>query len=122
MKRNGKYLDALLKDVHLNWGTTGHTDGAQRNRDKLEAYIPISSSDASALELTRGLNFDVEGCDFQLRSSGSQGLNNQYGKNFESSGDLKLLGRHLKDVMKLVPGCTVRVAWISEDRVTITKL
>lgn len=122
MERTGKYIDAVLQRVHLNWGTTGLTDGARRNRHELEVYIPISSSKAEYLELRRGEEFNVSDCDFKLRASGSQGTNRQYGKNFESSGNLRLLGSHLKNVMGLTPGCTVRVEWISEDTVKISKI
>ncbi|MEG7637397.1 hypothetical protein SQQ66_03275 [Enterococcus casseliflavus] len=122
MDRTGKFFVTPLQRVHLNWGTTGTTDGLPRKRHPLECYIPISSSIAKELNLYKGKCFHLANTDFELRVSGSQGENNEYGKNLESLGNLKLLGGYLKDQLGLSPGCQVRVEWLDSNTVEIRKI
>ncbi|KAA9179315.1 hypothetical protein F6X86_05295 [Enterococcus durans] len=122
MDRTGKYFDVILKDAHLNWGRKGITNGLPRNRHKLESYIPICSQVAKELLLIRGQRFNVYGCDFQLRVSGSQGKDKRYGKNFESAGNLKLLGEHLKQKLHLYPESKIRIEWIDSNTINIQKM
>lgn len=122
MDRTGKSFDVNLEKIHLKWGTTGMTDGSPRDRSELEAYIPIPMRIAKELNLLRSDCFYVENLDFQLRVSGSQGPNNEYGKQFTSAGNLKPLGIYLKNQLNLQPGNRVRVEWISQDTVSIAKI
>lgn len=122
MNLTGKYFDVILKDIHLKWGTLGNKDGYPRNRHELEVYIPIPSKIAKEFNLLRGQCFNVQNCDFQLRVSGSQGENKAFGKNFESAGNLKLLGEYLKQQLNLYPGSKIRIKWISQETINISKI
>ncbi|MEK5230497.1 hypothetical protein MHB42_01855 [Lysinibacillus sp. FSL K6-0232] len=116
MDRTGSFMSVELKHVHLNWGTTSNS--GTRRRDEFEVYIPIPIDDARRLELRRGLTFYVNNQEFKLRASGSQA--EDLGKNFESDGNLKLLGRYLKIELGAQPGDIVTIYWESNTEVSIT--
>jgi len=116
MDRTGLSMSVELKHVHLNWGTTSTT--GDRKRNELEAYIPIKIDDARRLNLKRGVSFYVKGQDFKLRASGTQ--SDGLGKNFQSEGNLKLLGWYLKEELGAKSEDIVEIYWESKTEVSIT--
>ena len=111
--------DELIVDfdhIHLNWNERPNT-----KRRPFEAYIPIRINDARRLELLRPCpNYHVQGTNFSIFAGGSQGSNHEYGKNFESRGDLTLLGIFLINHLHASVGDRVRVFWATDTEVTIS--
>ncbi|WP_321993480.1 phospholipase D-like domain-containing protein [Clostridium butyricum] len=119
MAVTGDYFEAELLPVHLNWGTTSRN--GQRNRHPDEVYIPIFIDVARNLDLFNdGTEFAVQGQNFNVKATGTQGLNSDYGKNLTSANGLKPLGRYLKGQLNAHPGDIVRVEWITNTEVSIT--
>ena len=118
MATAGDYFEVELLPVHLNWGTTSR-DGT-RHRHPDEVYIPIPINIARNLNLFNdGTEFSVQGQNFNVKATGTQGSNNEYGKNLTSANGLKSLGRYLKGTLNAHPGDIVRVEWITDTHVSI---
>ncbi|MDI3540735.1 MAG: hypothetical protein PWP66_273 [Thermosediminibacterales bacterium] len=124
MPKTGDAFTITLKEVHLNWGTK--SSKGVRCRSELEVYIPIPIKYARKFDIKQGAVFDAESSDgfynHGLLAGGSQGDNYQYGKNFESKGDLEKLGEWLKDYCKAEPGDKVEVRWTSPNKVRLTHI
>lgn len=124
MPKTGDAFTITLKEAHLNWGTKSNK--GVRCRNELEVYIPIPIKYARKFDIKQGSIFNAESRDgfynHKLLAGGSQGDNNQYGKNFESKGNLRILGEWLKINRKAKPGDKVKVEWISKNKVLLTHI
>lgn len=122
MPNTGDSYSAVLREVHLSWGTLSK-DGT-RSRSELEAYIPIRAEIARELNIPQGAVYQATSSDglynHPLKASGSQGDRKQYGKNFESSGNLKILGQWLKNHCCARPGDEILVEWTSPTDIVLT--
>lgn len=118
MPRLGDSFETELREAHLEWGTTARE--GTRNRNPLESYIPISAPNARRLNIKRGQEYSVLGADFTVYAGGSQC--EDHAKNLESRGDLTLLGAFLRDTLHVQLGDTVRVEWVTNSEVSITRV
>jgi hypothetical protein len=121
MPKTGDSFVVELKEAHLNWGTHRYTN----SRDQIdgEGYIQIPANIAYSLGISNGSVYNCTSSDGQynhpLRASGNQS-DPRYAKQFQSDGNLKLLGGWLHQVCNAKVGDRVKVRWTSPNDIIIT--
>lgn len=121
MPNCGDSYTVTLKEAHLNWGTLRYTD----TREPIygEVYIQIPAHIAYNLNIRKGDVYDAtSSCGnfhCRLRASGNQ-ANADYAKQFQSDGDLKVLGHWLHEICHAQVGHQVNIFWNSPSSVTLT--
>lgn len=128
MPSKGDSFTITLKSNHLKWGT--ETRKGLRNRSVYEVYLPIPLGTAKKLGImAAAVNendsiYKAKSADgnynYPLKASGSAGEDLLYAKNFQSSGNLKMLGYWLKDKCHAKAYDQVKIEWIEEDEILLT--
>lgn len=121
MPTAGDRYRVKIKDAHLNWGTHRHTKTRKQRGN--ESYIKIPSTDAYRIGITAGSTFNcvsVEGTlNTTLLASGKQ-HDPLFAKQFESQGDLTILGNWLHNVCRASIGDKLDVHWITSTDIELT--
>lgn len=121
MPNTGDSYQTMLKSAHLHWGTLRYTD--TREPIDGEVYIQIPANDAYRLNILKGSVYHAtSSCGnfrCRLRASGNQSDPN-YAKQFQSDGDLKVLGAWLHGICHAQVGHQVEVYWDSPTSVILT--
>lgn len=119
-----------LRRAHLEWGS--HRRTGSRNITYGEGYLQIPIAVARRLNITNSnqiggnIEYDCSSSDGYLRNvvliaAGSTRAGDIYAKQFESKGNLKILGNWFNNVNAII-GDRVEIRWISPTRIIITKL
>ncbi|MNP54997.1 hypothetical protein D3C76_1495980 [compost metagenome] len=105
----------------MNWGTHRYT--ATRIRRGNESYIQIPAAQAYSIGIRAGSTYSctsVEGTlNTTLLASGQQS-DPCFAKQFESQGDLTILGNWLHNVCRANVGDKVDVHWITPSHIELT--
>lgn len=121
MAHAGQSYVVVLKKAHLDWGEHRHTN--TRDRIEGESYIQIPSSIANEFNIRRGDTYDCISSDgllnTVLRAAGSQS-DGIHAKQFESDGNLKILGSWLHNDCHAQVGDSIEVRWVSPDDIMLT--
>lgn len=123
MPNTGDSYTVTLKEAHLYWGTLRYTDS--REPIDGEVYIQIPAHIAYDLNILKGDVYDAtSSCGsfhYRLRASGNQS-DPDYAKQFQSDGDLKVLGTWLHGICHAQVGDQVKVYWDSPSSVILTHI
>lgn len=119
----GDWYEVELKEAHLKWGELGPSRRVV-TRSYQEAYIQIPLSEARRLNILKAADYHAVSADGYLnhtvRATGSVNRYSPYAKQFQGKGDLKLIGRWLKDYLNAQVGDLVRVEFTSPFDVMFT--
>ena len=129
MPNTGDSFITTLQQAHLEWGSHRYT--STRNIIYGEGYLQISADIAYGLGITNNnlaagnseYDFNTSDgfiTDGKLLASGNQS-NPQYAKQFQGSGDLKLLGDWFHHINAQI-GDRIQVDFISPTRILLTKI
>ena len=130
MPNTGDTFITILKKSHLSWGTHRHT--TTRGIIYGEGYLHIPRIEAIRLSIYNSnkpnavIKYKCTSTDgffnaVTLKASGSMVSGDIYAKQFQGSGNLKLLGDWFKHINAVV-GDRVRITWTSPTEITITKI
>ena len=130
MPKKGDEFTVILKKAHIEWGTHRHT--STRGLIYGEGYIQIPSKVASDFDIYMsnkvGANTEYtctssDGVlqDVTLKASGSQGQNLEYAKQFQGSGNLKVLGDWYHAINAQI-GDKVNVLFTSPTDIILSKV
>ncbi|NJC88148.1 MAG: hypothetical protein FIB02_06380 [Desulfuromonas sp.] len=129
MPKAGDTFTVILRKSHLEWGTHRYT--STRGTVYGEGYLPIpvvyarrfeiynSNKDGSNIEYICNTS-DKFLCSVKLKASGSSHEGAVYAKQFQGSGNLKLLGDWFSHINANV-GDKIKVTWISQKEIILTK-
>ncbi|WP_348824774.1 hypothetical protein [Flavobacterium aestuarii] len=129
MPNPGDFFVTILKQAHLQWGEYRHTNS--RGIQIGEAYLQIPSKIAYDFEITNN-NSDARSAEYgfstsdgfitngKLLASGNQ-YKPEYAKQFEGSGNLKLLGDWFSDIDAQIDD-QIEIRFISPTEILLTKL
>lgn len=129
MPKAGDFFITTLKKAHLEWGTHRHT--SSRGIIYGEGYIQISRDVAKSIGIYNsnkgGVHtFNCNSTDgflsnVTLKASGSMTAGDVYAKQFQGSGNLRLIGDWFHHVNARI-GDRVKVTWKSPTDIEIEKL
>lgn len=130
MPKIGDNYTVSLKETYIKWGEYRYTD----SREKIinEVYLPIPADKAREYNIYNsnkvGANteynvitadgFIING---KLKAQGSISAGDVHAKNLSGSGNLKLLGPWMTHINAKV-GDNIKIEWISETTIKLTKL
>lgn len=121
MPQTGQTYIVTFQNAHLNWGTLRYT--GSREPIEGEAYIQIPANIAYGFEILKGSTYNCVSSDGSfatiLRASGNQ-ADARYAKQFESDGNLKILGNWLFNVCHAQVGDSMEVRWSSPHDIILT--
>ncbi|WP_053375554.1 hypothetical protein [Paenibacillus sp. FJAT-27812] len=121
MPSAGDRYRVTIKEAHLNWGTHRYTNTRPRRGN--ESYIQIPAAHAYSIGIRAGSTYNcvsVEGTlNTTLLASGQQS-DPLYAKQFESMGDLTILGNWLHNVCRASVGDKIDVYWITPTDMELT--
>lgn len=120
----------ILKKAHLEWGSHRHT--TSRGVVYGEGYLQIPSTEATRLKIYNSNNKaaiieyncnsrDGFLVDVKLKASGCSNGGDVYAKQFQGSGNLKVLGDWFKAVDAQV-GDQIQINWTSPVDIVIAKI
>jgi hypothetical protein len=129
MPKAGDSFVTTLKQAHLEWGKHRHT--TTRGVVIGEGYLQIPADVAYDLEITnnsctlRSAEYDFSTSDGfivndKLLASGNQ-FKEEYAKQFQGSGDLKLLGDWYNHLNAQI-GDQIEIKFISPTEILLTKI
>ena len=130
MPKAGDSYRVKLLDAHFKWGV--HRNTNTRDRISGEGYIKIpkeyarkfdifNSNHANANNLYTCSSSDGFLNKVTLKACGSSSAGDEYAKQFEGNGDLKLLGTWFHHIAAKV-GDEIEVVWSSSTALIITKI
>ncbi|WP_028865614.1 hypothetical protein [Psychromonas aquimarina] len=130
MPNAGDNYTVTLKTAHMQWGTHRHT--STRGVVYGEGYIQIPASVARKLNIYNSNHPDA-GNEYKcssydgfltnvtLKACGSSSAGALHAKQFEGSGNLKLLGDWFHQI-NAQEGDEIEVSWISASNIIIRKI
>lgn len=127
MPKAGQSYIVTLKQAHINWGTHRHTRTRPRRPD--EGYLQIPAFVAYAFDIKNNYGgnplYNANTSDGVLQNvtllaSGKQSKPD-YAKQFQSKGDLQILGRWIKSGGTVV-GDQILVEFITPTEILLTKI
>lgn len=130
MPNIGDTFNTTLKKAHLEWGSHRHTStrGIIYGEGYLQIPKPIARklgiyNNNQAAALTEYLCSSTDGFlnNVYLKACGSSSKGDIYAKQFEGSGDLKLLGTWFSHV-DAEEGDVINITWVSPSEIVIKKL
>jgi hypothetical protein len=130
MPDTGDSFITTLREAHLKWGSHRHT--SSRGIIYGEGYLQIPMNDARRLAIYNSNQLGAlvdyycnsdDGflVDVVLKASGSVKAEAIYAKQFQGSGNLKVLGDWFNDV-GAEEGDPVQITWTSPEEITIAKI
>ena len=130
MPRTGDTFITLLKQAHLEWGTHRHTNS--RGTIYGEGYLQIPKQVATSIGIYNSnlpgatntyICNSVDGYlnNVTLKASGSTNAGDIYAKQFQGSGNLKLIGDWFYYV-NAQEGDRVKITWTSPSTLEIEKI
>lgn len=130
MPKAGDFYISTLKDAHLKWGTHRYT--TTRKRIYGEGYLQLPRNIAKDLNIFNsnktGANniYNVNSSDgylvnVELKATGSMRKGDIYAKQFNGSGNLKILGSWYAHI-SATEGDQIKVEWTSPTDITLTKI
>ena len=129
MPKTGDYFITTLKRAHLEWGSYRHTDS--REIVYGEGYLQIPRSIAINLKIynnnsSANATYAAYSNDgflnkADLLAAGSMVAGDEYAKQFQGSGNLKLLGSWYQHINAQI-GDKIKVEFLSPTEILLTKL
>lgn len=130
MPKSGDSYTVTLKQAHLDWGSYRHT--STRGVVYGEGYLQIPISVARKLNIYNSNQVNANNkyycsssdgflSNVTLKASGSSIAGSVYAKQFQGSGDLKLIGDWFHHI-NAQPGDVIEISWNSPSSMTIRKI
>ncbi|MDI6047047.1 hypothetical protein [Flavobacterium yafengii] len=130
MPNTNDILITTLRKAHLEWGSHRHT--TSRGTVYGEGYLQIPIAKARLLNITNSnlnggnITYVCNSSDgflnnVELKATGSMASGNIYAKQFQGSGNLKVLGDWFS-LVNAVIGDKVEIKWTSPTQIILTKL